>query len=100
MSHYPSWGSETKSRAAVRTAATATHYPSWGSETASHTNGQAGKGISLPLMGIGNRNRLGFFRSGYQTLITPHGDRKRWSSRPRWQAPSALITPHGDRKLG
>ena len=55
MTHYPSWGSETRCSGAAPGSATAAHYPSWGSETA----GRPHVGIvvaidSLPLMGIGN----------------------------------------------
>ena len=94
------------------------HYPSWGSETNDPYAAQWLRNLSLPLMGIGNRQPSPTLRPP-QPLITPHGDRK-----PAWNTPPVpiccsslplmgignagigvsaipvpgLITPHGDRK--
>ena len=54
-----------------------THYPSWGSET---------RRRSAPAPAL-------------QSLITPHGDRKRPTPFSGTQPRRRLITPHGDRKL-
>ena len=119
MSHYPSWGSETRSGRARASLPRTAHYPSMGIGTASSSRRRPGCSdlitphgdrkpqstgfsvrstpISLPLMGIGNFETSGPAQARAQRLITPHGDRKRGVGPVDVDA-AGLITPHGDRK--
>ena len=123
ISHYPSWGSETRGRTPPRQPPLQAHYPSWGSETPVRGESAVTRlpTFSLPLMGIGNRRRgcrssrrrrrslplmgigntpmaIGWCLMAIASLPLM-GIGNRSESGPHIQ-PGNLITPHGDRKLG
>ena len=76
MSHYPSWGLETRTALAAGGYPVGPHYPSWGLETR--------RALRVAL---------------HRHLITPHGDWKPEMYVPPAEPAPKLITPHGDGKL-
>ena len=79
--HYPSWGSETRSVEVSRTiGAWRAHYPSWGSETGPDHRHEGSKSRrSLPLMGIGNP-----ILTGSDGSSVPFGDDHTRSRYVKW----------------
>ncbi len=94
--HYPSWGSGTRSCRADNGGVRLLITPHGDREPSCAALSDAGMFHSLPLMGIGNTTHRTVARST-APLITPHGDRERGRGGGAVRGVQ-LITPHGDRE--